>query len=176
MKNYFNYSMPSRTELRERYYLPYRFSDELCNEVIYCFTHPHCKYSQFFTKHHTKYDAHDMLRTPYLMMRYYLDYPQRFGHSAENITDHIVVAMWRRFVTLHKLRGNWKYSYKRAPMKLIELLNKRVMETLIKDINTYNIQYEDRGYSTNKINMNSKWYLPPLIEGTKEFEDLCLLD
>ncbi len=138
--NYFEYTMPSVWELREMYIVPYRFSQELRDYVKYMFEHPvHSKYRSMFTRLHREGDMNDMLKKAYLIIRYYKDHPQQYGNSMDNIVPHILVAMWKAFIRLHKqLRGEVFQKYYPMSMKLLVLGKGKLLDIFLSDMDAGN--------------------------------------
>lgn len=143
MKPNFDYTIPNMKELRELYIQPYRFSDELIKVAYYIFTHPNFKYHKLFFNLHKQSDINDMLKRPFLMIRYYQDNPQQFGHSLNNLVPHIAVAMWKTFLALQKFRGTQFTDYKAMNFKRIDLFENKLLDVFIEDINNKNFTYED---------------------------------
>ena len=140
-KNHFEYVVPSVWELREQYIVPYRFSQELRDYVKYMFEHPqHSKYRGIFTNLHREWDTNDMLKYAYLIIRYYRDHPQQYGHKMENVVPHILVGMWRAFLALHKqCRGEVFMQYYPMSMKLLVLGENKLLDIFLSDIESGNM-------------------------------------
>ena len=140
-KSYFDYTVPSVWVLREKYMVPYRFSQELRDYVEYMFTHPiHCKYRTLFAAQMKEWDTNDMLKYPYLIIKHYLDHPQQYGHSMENVVPHILAGMWKAFLNLHKqCRGLKLDKYLPMTMKLLVLGNGKFLDIFLSDIESGNL-------------------------------------
>jgi len=157
MNNHFEYNLPKKTELQERYITPYRFSKELRSFTHYIFTHPtKNKHRDVFIKHFHHHHGHEMLKHVYLKIRYFQDFPQQFGHSLENITADILVGMWKSFLANNKYFRGAEYSkYLVTDMKMLTLINGRFLDIFLQDIKDSNFTYQEdvdrskrpRGYS-----------------------------
>jgi len=142
-KNYFEYTVPPHWELKEMYIVPWKFSAELRAQVKLLFEHP--KYSRFrelFTRLARETDYNDMLKVPYCIIRYYQDHPQQFAHSMNNVVPHIIVAMWKSFLKMHKqMRNVVLTQYYAVSMQLVPLVEGRFLDIFLSDIETGNIIY-----------------------------------
>ena len=174
----FDYEIPFASELKEMYITPYRFSDDLKNYVDYMYSHPvHNKHFRLFASMRRPRDLNDMLQRPYLFYRYFLDYPQRFDHNAENIVPHMIVSMWKTFLALHKLRGKQYLKYYPASMKLLTIGTNRFMDILEDDVKNHNIIYSNDDMVKTREGKTLRERNPAsLIEGSKHFEYLCGLE
>lgn len=178
--NLFEYPAPYLSELKEMYDTPYRFSKELRDYVQYMFEHPTGKQvnRQIFTALMREFDTNDMLKHPYYLIRYYQAHPQQFGHAMENIVPHLIVAMWKCFLGLHKhLRGQQFNKYYPADMKLLMLGKGKFLDIFLSDIANKNMvmdgdemvkKREGVGLRERKVSA--------MAEGGKEFEYLCSLE
>ena len=138
-KDYFEYPLPKLYELKETYKSPHRFSTELRSQVDYIFTHPYNRYNKLYNNLHREWDSNDMLKSAYINTMYYMDNPQQFAHSMDNVADQILVSMWKAFLGLNKhLRGNQYDMYYKTDMKLLGLIKGRFYDILIEDIRTNN--------------------------------------
>ena len=169
-KDYFDYPTPKLFELKEIYLVPYRFSDELQAQVNYLFLHPYNKHNKIYDKLHRRTDANDMLKSAYLNARYYMDNPQQFAHSIDNIAPQILVSMWRAFFSLNKhLRQNDYPIYYVTDMKLVDLVRGKFMDLLIDEIQ--NKKYMMKPKEAKKRTRNKA-----TVEGSVYFEYLCSLE
>ena len=131
----FKYTTPSIWELREMYHGVYRFSDELRESVRYMYKHPRCKYRVLFANLEREYDTNDMLKHPYLILRHYMEHPQQYGHTLENVLPHMMVGMWKAFLQLHKqLRGEQFRAYLPTTMAMLPLAKERFLPLLLSDV------------------------------------------
>ena len=171
MKNdYFDYPTPKLYELKEVYDSPIEFSKELKEMVDYLFTHPYNKYSKVYHTLHRDSDARDMLKSAYLNARYYMDNPQQFAHSLDNISPQILVSMWKAFLSLNKhLRGNEYPIYYRTDMKLLGLVRGKFMDLLIDEIQQDKMTMEPKQAKKRTRNKATQ-------EGGIYFEYLCGLE
>lgn len=135
-KDYFAYPTPFLTELREMYQTPYRFSKGLRDYVDYMFSHPYNKHNGVYHRLHTRWDSNDMLKRAYLIAKYYLDHPQQFGNSMDNVAPAMIVYMWRGFISMHKVvRGAEFTQYYPAKMKILTIGEGRFLDMLLDEIN-----------------------------------------
>ena len=141
--NYFEYTMPHKSELEELFITPYRFSKELTECTYYIYSHPkHNKYNKLFVSLAKETDPNSMIKTPYLMVRYFLAHPQQFNHNISNIAPHIVSSMWKTFLGLNKrLRGAQFNQYYPASMRMLTLTKENFLEIILRDIANHNIIY-----------------------------------
>lgn len=175
--NYFEYSVPYLNELQQEYITPYRFSQELRNSVHYMFAHPvHNRHFKLFVEHERKWDTNDMLKHPYLVMRHYLEHPQQFGNSVDNIIPHMIVAMWKAFMSIHRKKRGLKTSrYLPTSMGMIKLANGRFIEQFLSDIDTQNIIYSSEDMVKRREGLDL--YERKKVRTTnKHFEYLCSLE
>jgi len=177
-KDYFEHPLPKLYELKELYKSPYRFSDELRKQVDYIFTHPYNKYNKLYNNLHKEYDSNDMLKSAYLNTKYYIDNPQQFAHSMDNIAEQILVSMWKSFIMLNKhLRANQYNIYHATDMKLLNLIKGRFYDILLEDMRTNNIIMSgDELVKKRKGKGLREQNRASLQEHSKHFEYLCSLD
>jgi len=83
-------------------------------------------------------DPNDMLKPAYLIVKDFLNHPQRYGHSLNNLTTIIVSRMWKVFLALHKLRGEKYSAVLRSDTKLNPLFETKLLDILLSDIKTGN--------------------------------------
>jgi len=183
LNNYFDYNVPYTSQFRQMYITPYRFSQELRDYTYYMFTHPvhNKKYCKIFEKHCRPWDTNDMLKRVYLIIRYYQDYPQQFGHSMDNVVPHMIVAMWKTFIGINKkFRGAEFKKYYPADMHLLMLGKNKFLDIFLSDIETMNIimhsddMIKDRGDDVPLKGRRTTGL--SMQEGGKMFEWLCTLD
>ena len=135
-----------------------------------------------------------MLKHAYLIVRYYQQYPQRYGHSIDNIVPHAITAMWKSFLGMSKQFSKVELKkYYPASMKLLVLGKGKFLDVLLSDIDTGNIIYHSddmikrregldlRERKQSKKNKVLPWTTPDsanglLLEGSDEFEYLCGLE
>ena len=138
-RDYFEYPVPYLLELKEMYIVPYRFSAELQASAYYIYTHPNFRWSKLFYNLHKKTDMNDMLKSAYLIIRYYQDHPQQFNHTLNNVVPQISVSMWKAFLSLNKhLRGNQFSQYHSMDFKRIDLFENKFLDIFLEDIRTGN--------------------------------------
>ncbi len=170
----FDYPTPRPYELREEYITPYKFSQELQDMTYYLFTHPQTRYAKLFEKQHKPTDMNDMLKKAYLLIRYYQDNPQKFGHSLNNIVPAIMVTMWKTFLSLNKrLRGMKLDKYLPADLTKIALVEGKFLDIFISDIQNQNIIYHFDDMVKERKGIGLRERRQTTLEGTKHFERLC---
>lgn len=177
-KNYFEYTIPFNDELSNMYISPYRFSKELRDSAQYMFSHPvyNAKYHKLFYNLCKEFDTNDMLKRPYRQLRYYIDYPQRFGHNVENVIPHMLVSMWKTFIRLHKnLRGVEFNDYMKTNMQMVELAKGNFIDIFLSDIKNMNIIYESDDMIKPREGIGLREKRKATQEGSKYFEYLCKL-
>lgn len=135
----FDYPVPYTRELKQLYKTPYKFSDRLTKAVDNLFLHPYNTHSTFYAKHRRDTDPNDMCKSAYLTVRYYMDYPQQFAHSLDNIAPTILTNMWKTFININK-RSRLVVIDDYLKLRLSKLLlNKdNVIDILLEDIKTSN--------------------------------------
>ena len=135
----FDYPVPKLTDLRKMYKTPYRFSEELQEEVDYIFRHPYNTHNELYVALRKDSDPNDMIKRAYLIVRYYLDYPQQFGNSLDNIVPHILVDMWKSFLSRNKRIRNVEFD-KYLKLRLSKLLvtKDKFLDKLLEDIRKEN--------------------------------------
>lgn len=177
-KIYFEYPVPYLSELRELYKTPYRFSDELRAYVDYMFTHPYNKYNGIYYNLHQEFDSNDMLKSAYLIARYYMDHPNQFAGSIENCADEMLVKMWKCFIALHKhLRGVQFDSYMTTQMKVLTVGGGKFLDLLIDEIRNEKMIMDGDDMVKRREGKSLRERAPASMkEGGKEFEYLCSLD
>lgn len=156
---HFAYPLPHRLDLQAMYKTPYRFDIKIRDYVDYVFSHPKNKYNKIYHNLHTKYDSNDMLKTPYLMTRYYLDYPQQFNHSFDNIAATILVSMWKTFLRLHKHLRNAEFTqYYPADLRMLLIGEGQLLDMLISDIksNNYILSSDDMVKKRKNIGLRER--------------------
>ena len=179
--NYFEYSLPYTSELRELYITPYRFSKELRDYINYMYLHPkHNKYHTIYSAHHTEWISNDMAKVSYLMIRYYQDYPQRYGHNIENILPQIIVSMWKTFLSINKQLNQVTFKqYYPTSMKLLTLGKGKFLDIILNDIEKQNIIYhpDDMVKRREGVGLRERRTKNlSMQEGGKQFEYLCSLE
>ena len=174
---YFDYPTPYLYELKEMYQTPYRFSSELTLYIEFMFMHPvHNKFHLLFENLKKPTDANDMAKPAYLITKYYLDHPQQFGHSLENITPQIIVSMWKAFIGIHKhLRGVQFSQYYPASMKLLTIGKDHLLDKLIDEITNskFIMHGDDMVKKRDDYGLREKGQKTK--EGTRNFEWMCKL-
>ena len=177
-RHYFEYPAPYLSELRELYKSPYRFSDELRAYVDYMFTHPYNKYNKLYDNMHLEYDSNDMLKSAYLIARYYMDHPAQFAGSIENCADGMLVSMWKCFLSLHKrLRGAQFSSYMPTPMKVLMIGEGKFLDMLIDEIRNEKMIMDGDDMVKRREGKTLRERDPASMkEGSKHFEYLCSLE
>ena len=165
----FDYPTPFNDRLKEEYGSKYRFSDEVVESVLYMFKHPkhNPRWYKMCNELMTKGDANDMLKPAYRLMEEYKAHPQQYGHSLENMTDQMIVSMWRVFISLHKkARKNiTDDKYRRAAVKTMTKYCREVF--LDKLISCKVTEYKAR-VKHDRVGLGTH-------EGSKNFEYLCSL-
>lgn len=135
----FDYPVPYNQELRELYPTPYRFSEKLTNYADYMFNHPYNTHHKIYSNLKKPTDANDMVKVAYLVTKHYLDYPQQYGHSLDNISAAIIVRMWKSFINLHKhLRYVQFDKHMPTKMKILTIGEGMFFDILLEDIRTNN--------------------------------------
>lgn len=148
LKNQFNYPVPSKSELMSIYgKYPYRLSKDLTDYIDYMFRHPYNKYNKLYSSIAKSTDPNDIGKLPYLITKYYLDYPQQFGNSIENIAGIIISTMWKRFLLLHKNLRNQTYDqYYPAKLKILTIGDGKLLDLLIDEV-----KHDRAIYDPNKL-------------------------
>jgi len=139
-KEYFEFPVPPTWKLREDFIVPYKFSQELQDYVVYMFQHPSkFKFREVFIRLMKPSDANDMLKSAYLVIREYQANPQQYGHSLNNILPTLVVRMWKTFLGIHKQMRNEVYTkYYPMDMKTLLLAENKFLDIFLEDIRTGN--------------------------------------
>ena len=180
MKNLFEYPVPFNSDLREDIISPYRFSEELVSHTIYMFQHPNFEHRDIFIKLHLESDAHDMLKSAYLITRNYQLNPQHFGHALNHVVPQIVVNMWKCFLGLHKILRGVEYDrYYKLKAKYIHKFENKFMDILLDDMKKQNLTYHNDDMVKRRVDKYGKdvglrdriMYNEPYTD--KEFEELC---
>lgn len=178
-KNFFIYSSPYTSELKELYITPYRMSRELRDSIHYMFSHPvhNATWFKVYNSLVVDTDTNEMAKVAYLLLRYYLDHPQQFGHNVENITPHVIVRMWKVFIGMHKqFRGVKFEEYMTTNMKMLKLANGSFIEILISDIKQYNMIYHYDDMVKRREGVGLRERKKSMREGSKHFEYLANLE
>jgi len=189
--DHMGYLVPFNDELN----LPYRAPKKLKEMITYIFSHPNLPKShrQLFTdvsQIGSRSLVNDMTVRAIAMCRYFVENPQQFGGSMENIQFQVLRRMWtqifnhmhkqERYPTAEIENGKWKYLGVKYKMLSIENgfwdeLLRVVKENDYKQTNDNMVKVrEELGLRERK---NDKQHNPAsLYEGSTHFEYLCSLD
>jgi len=182
------YLVPFNRELD----VPYRAPKKLKEMINYMYSHatvPKAQRMLFLdvSSVGSRSLVNDMAVRAIAMCRYFLNHPQQFGNSMENIQFQVLSRMWKqvfnhmfkqdRYPTQELERGEWKYLGIKYRMLSIE---NGFWDELLR------VTKEEDYYQTNdsmvkvrygiglRERKNTKQHNPAsLIEGTKHFEYLC---
>ena len=176
----FDFPCPFNDRLKETYESKWRFSDDVIEAVLYMFKHPkhNPRWYKMCNELMTKGDANDMLKAAYRLYEEYKAHPQQYGHSLENMTDQMIVSMWRVFISLHtKARKNiTDDKYRRAAVKAMSKYCKEVF--LDKLVNCEVIEHDKRPSPKHPEGLTEADRARRGLgthEGSKNFEYLCSL-
>jgi len=175
---HFAYPVPSNRELNEDYPKVYRISSKLQEAIRYTFTHPFNKYNKtcntYFSRHPNI--ANDMGRVAVQVVRDYVSWPQRYGHSMENIEAVILFRMWREFIH-HMIRKNVELSeYMPTKLKMLKIQNNMFDLLLAEVVEEKYIQSSDDMVKVRPGKGLRESNAASLREGDPHFEYLCSLD
>jgi hypothetical protein len=140
----FEYPVPRTRELKEKYISKYKFDDEIIEATLYMFKHPkhNKRWYKLCNQWMTNKDANDMIKAAYRVYQEYKDNPQMYGHSLENVSDQMLVSMWKVFTSLHATaRKNITDGYKMTAVKQMSKHAKEVW--LDKLINCSYVEYSE---------------------------------
>lgn len=177
--NYFDYSVPHASELKEYYDTPYRFSQELRDYTYYMFTHPvhNARHHNLFANLAKEWDTNDMLKRAYLIYKWYIDRPQQYGHAMDNVVPHMIVHMWKTFLGMNKyLRGQQYRKYHPASMKMLMLGKGKFLDILISDIKNSKVIMTQDDMIKQREGVDPRGRRHMTQEGSKHFEYLCSLE
>ena len=199
MVEHFAYPLPYNSELYSMELIPYRTNKSLKDKIDYLFKHPTFEHSNLYVDVSTSGDRkllNDMSCIATACVRYYLQYPQQFGNSLDNIHMQILVRMWKQTFRHCKMQYRQLDKYYATKMKLL-LIENGLIEELIRTVKEkdYIQRYDDmvtslesRGINPSKTKYmyDTKWNkCEPNIrarkslgtqEGSDNFEYLCSLD
>jgi len=176
--DHFNYPVPSNIELNNTYPLPYRVSRELMATIEYVFRHPFNKYNKSCNTHFNRdwNIANDMGRVAVQVVREYLAYPQRYGHSMENIEANILFLMWRQYIKHLILKDVEMTEYMPVKLKMLKVENGLFDMLLSEVIDEKYIQSAD-DMVKKRVGKGLREHAPASMqEGSKNFEYLCSLE
>lgn len=185
------YLVPFNKELK----LPYRAPKKLKEMITYIFSHPNLPKShrQLFidvSQIGSRGLVNDMAVRAIGMCRYFIENPQQFGNSMENIQFQVLRRMWTQiFNHMHKQEryptqeienGEWKYLGVKYKMLSIENGFWDELLRVVKE-DDYKQSPDDIVKRRNGLGLrerkNDKQHNPAsLREGTTHFEYLCSLD
>lgn len=180
---HFDYLVPFNSELD----IPYRANKKLKDKIEYIFKHPTLpkKNRDRFIKVSTsgsKQLVNDMAVRAIAMTKYYINNPQQFGHSMENIYLQILVRMWRqtyKHMIMQSKPDREEWEYLSVKLKTLSIDN-GLWDELIRVVmdNDY-IQSNDDMIKVRKgiglrDRKNNKTHNPASMkEGSPNFEYLC---
>jgi len=174
---HFAYPIPFTQEIKELGLQPYRTNDKLEEKIRFIFSHPKFIYRDEFIKvseDGSKGLVKDMAVKAVGVMRYYLMYPQRFGHRAENIHLQILVRMWRQVFRHKTFQRKENEKYLATKMMLLTIDND-LIETLIETCESGDyIQHGDDMLKKQGRKKTKK--VQGMKDGSRYFEFLCRLE
>lgn len=121
---HYAYPIPFNIDLKDLDLIPYRTNTQLEQSVYRIFSHPHFDHRETFldvANSGSKGLVNDMCVRAVAVMRHYLDNPQQYGHTTENIHMQILVRMWRQVYRHKKFQRRPTIEYQRTKMKLLEV-------------------------------------------------------
>ena len=103
MKNteYFEYIIPFWKDLKKEVEAPYRFEDDIMDNLDRLFSSPRHKWHKVTQVRKTKYMKHYLAYILYIYVKYGRDNMSLIGHSLDNITGQICVTMWKHINNFH---------------------------------------------------------------------------
>lgn len=184
------YLMPFNSELDA----PYRAPKKLKEMVTYIFSHPKVPYKQRqlfidVSQSGSRGLVNDMAVRAIAMTRYFVENPQQFGHSMENIQFQILRRMWMQvFSHMFKQESHPKQTcdtewvYLGITYKMLTIEN-GFWDELLRVVyeKDYHQTYDDMVKHRDGIGLRERKSNKPsnhasLIEGGKHFEYLCSLE
>ena len=137
-RDLFNYTTPFTSELEEMYYPKHRvesFSPELISTIYHIFTHPKTRYHTMFYNNINNSLIRDMIKPAYLICLHYIDFPQQYGHELKNVSDAMLVRMWRVFVKYNKNFNHIKFNrYLKTDMHMLDINGIHFAEQILAEI------------------------------------------
>jgi hypothetical protein len=124
--SHYDFPIPFNKELRELNLIPYRTNKELIDSIDYIFSHPYNTHNKLYqeTKEFSRYNLQiKMGNTAVGVMRYFLDNPNQFGNSIDNIHMQILVRMWKDIFYFIKLEKRELDKYYSTKLKLLSIDN-----------------------------------------------------
>jgi len=175
---HFAYPVPSNHQLNTDYPKVYRVSSELQAAIRYTFTHPFNKYNKTCNTYFTRSPniLNDMGRVGLQVVRDYVAWPQRYGHSMENIEAIILFRMWREFIHHLILKNAVMEEYMPAKLKMLKVQNNMFDLLLAEELDKKYIQSSDDMVKVRKGKGLRESNPGELREGDPHFEYLCSLD
>jgi len=130
---HFAYPTPFNLELKELGLIPYRTNSRLEEKIRWLFSHPHYIHRDIFidvASDGSKGLVKDMAIKAVGIMRHFLENPQQYGHSADNIHMQILVRMWRQVYRHKKFQRKNVTQYIAAKMRLLSIENGLIEELI----------------------------------------------
>ena len=136
MKPLFDYPIPQYYQLYKEYGKPYRVSEQLKAEIHKIFSHPHHPHHEFFYKNHNDDDLNNMGKVAYVYTLEFLNNPQQYGHSIENIHMQMLVSMWKVFIGVTKY-FKWipPEEYMKVKSKLLKINAEPFLTECMNEVN-----------------------------------------
>lgn len=194
MQDLFQYSVPYRNELKEMGYVPIKSNRKIEREVEMIFSNPLFPHRELFiaVNRTTKGTlAKRMANYAFAVVKYYMEYPQRFGNNIENIHMDLLVIMWKIIFSFTTRFEKWEIrEYLKVPKRTLKISDELIEQCIIavesddviwdvKERDLPPVVYDpstgkkltkkDKGYSRGRVSMYGT------EEGTKNFERLCKL-
>ena len=176
--DHFEYPMPFNDELNATYPKVYRVSSELMESIEYTFRHPFNKYNKSCNTHFNRdwTIANDMGRAAVQLVREYLAYPQRYGHSMQNVEAVILFRMWRQYIKHMIIKDVAMTEYMPVKLKMLKIEN-GLFEMLLREVTESRYVQSGDDMVKKRPGKGLREHAPASMqEGSKHFEHLCSLE
>jgi len=176
---HFAYQVPHNVELEELNLIPYRTNSTLHRKIDYLFRHVKFEHRKLFidvSTNGSRQLVNDMSTKAVAITRHFIQYPQQYNHSMENIHLQILVRMWKQTFKHCKFQEKELDKYYSTKIILLMIEN-GLIEELIRTVDKedYIQNYDDMVKKREGVSLRTN-ERGSMKEGSKHFEYLASLE